>query len=392
MAAATVSRWARRYVLASVLFLIAWQVGCLVGVPRRTEVVLGLYGFVLHTVFGKAYSLVPTYFDRDLAFPCAPAVQFPFVVVGTAGLVGASLRVDLPWLGAAGAALWSLGVCVFVGTLVWTIRDNPTGRDTATGGANAGRRSVDRLANAFVPVALVYLVAGTYGTLAVHTGLSPLFDGYVPRVTHLLAAGTAGLFVLALGFRLFPRFMVASPPRPLVATVLSAGALGPVALAAFLGDAPWFHLGALLESVAVIGFAAGIGLLFVRSERRRVGFYALLAGAAGGVVAVALGLWFAVVRPSPAAVLAHLRLNLLGFLGLTIVGAAYQFYPPAVGTWPGASDRTALVSIGCLGAGLALQTVGLVGHLSPVTTLGESLALAGAVLYAFLVAAAFATR
>ena len=75
-----VSRWARRYVLVSAGFLVGWQAALVAGVGRRASVTLGLFGFVLHMVFGKAYSLVPAYFDRELAFPRAPAVSLP---VGT---------------------------------------------------------------------------------------------------------------------------------------------------------------------------------------------------------------------------------------------------------------------------------------------------------------------
>ena len=392
MTAATVSRWARRYVLVSLVFLVSWQAGAVLGVPRRTEVTVAVYGFVLLMVFGKAYSLVPTYFDRELAIPQAPAVQFPLVVLGAGGLVGASLGLGPAWTGSVGAVLWGLGVSVFLGTILWTVRGNLTGRDTATGGPNAHREPVDRLANRFVPVALSYLAVGSYETVAMHTALTPLLGGYPPRVTHLLAAGTAGLLVFALGFRLLPRFTVATPPRPLVLVVLPAGAVGPALLAAHLGTGPWFQVGALLEAVAVFGFAVTVGVLFVRSDRERVGFYGVLAGATSGVVAVGLGLWFAVAHWSPALAAAHLRLNLLGFLGLTIVGIAYQFYPPAVGSLPGSSDRSALVSIVALTTGLGLQVVGLASGVELVATMGTVLSLGGALLYAYLIVAVFAAR
>lgn len=392
MTAATVSSWARRYVLTSLLFLLAWQAGTVLGIPRQAEVTVAVYGFVLLLVFGKAYSLVPTYFDRELALPRAPAVQFPLVVLGAAGLLGASLGLGPAWTGSVGAVLWGLGVGVFLGTVLWTIRGNLTGRDTATGDPNAHRRSVDRVANGFVPVALGYLAVGSYETVAMHTALTPLLGGYPPRTTHLLAAGTAGLLVFALGFRLLPRFTVETPPRPLVAVVLPAGAVGPALLATYLGTGPWFLVGALLETVAVVGFAVAVGVLFVRSDRQRVGFYGVLAGAASSVVAAGLGVWFAVAGPSPALVAAHLRLNLLGFLALTIVGITYQFYPPAIGSLPGTSDRTALASIGGLTAGLGLQVVGLASGTELVTTMGTALSLGGALLYAYLIVAVFLTR
>lgn len=392
MTAETVTRWARRYVLVGAAFFAVWQAGVVGGVPRRTEVVLGLFGFVFHVLFGKAYSLVPTYFDRTVAFPRAPAVQFPFVVVGTVGLAVASLGIGPSSVGAAGASLWSLGVGTFLVTIGWTIRGNPTGRETATGDAKADRRPVDRLANAFVPVALLYILVGAYETVALHAAFPSFLGPYPPRATHLLAAGGVGVMLFSLGFRLLPRFMVAHPPRSLVGLVLPAGAFGPALLAVGLGGGRLFRVGAVLEALAVTGFALCVWTMFARSDRRRVGFYGVLAGSACGVVAVALGLSFAFGRPSPSLVPAHLRLNLLGFLGLTVVGVSYQFYPPSVGTRPGASDRTALASVVAVAGGLLAQLVGTGGSLPAVSKLGHLLAFGGALLYLYLVAAAFEAR
>jgi hypothetical protein len=82
----------------------------------------------------------------------------------------------------------------------------------------------------------------------------------------------------------------------------------------------------------------------------------------------------------------------LGFLGLTIVGATYQFYPPTVGTFPGASDRTALASIGLLGAGLLAELSGAMAGSAGAITAGRAAALAGAVLFASLVGGVFLER
>jgi hypothetical protein len=84
--------------------------------------------------------------------------------------------------------------------------------------------------------------------------------------------------------------------------------------------------------------------------------------------------------------------NLLGFLGLTVVGLAYQFYPPAVGDLPGCSDSTARVSVLALSGGLLSQVGGRALDLPTVTTLGEWLTLCGALCYAYLLAAAFLAR
>lgn len=390
--AAAVSRWARRYVIVSALFLILWQSAALVGVSRQTEVLLGVFGFALHMIFGKAYSLIPSYFNRQLTIDPAPMVQFPLTVVGTGCLIGASLEIGLSWIGTLGAILWGGGVAVFLGALLWTLRDNLTGRETATGKSNANRQPVDRLANGFVPVALLYLAIGSYETVAIYTGLPTLFDGYFPRVTHLLAAGTAAMLIFALGFRLLPRFLVASPPRALITVILPAGAIGPALLAEHLGDGRWFQLGAVIEAIAVVGYALTYGILFARSNRRRVGFYGVLAGAGSGILGVALGISFAFGQLTSSLVLAHVRLNMLGFLGLTIIGIAYQFYPPAVGILRGASDRTAIFSIGSIAGGLLIQVIGLIGQLISVVQFGEILTVIGAMMYAYIIAAVFYAR
>ncbi len=392
MTAATTSRWARLFVAVGALAFVAWQLAALAGLPRRAGVALGLYGFVFHVLFGKAYSLVPSYFDRQLAVPRAPAVHLPLTALGTVCLALAAVPDTPSLVGTAGATLWTAGVAVFLAALGWTIRDNPTGSETATGGANEHRRPVDRWANRFVPVALAYLAVGTYGTLALWTPLPPLVDGFSPRVTHLLAAGTATLMVLAVGFRLLPRFLVASPPRALVAVALPAGAVAPVVLAATLYGGVWFRVGAALEAVAVSGFAVAFLVLFRRSDRERVGFHGVLAGAVAGLAGVGLGVMFAFDGIDASLVEAHYRLNLAGFLGLTIVGVSYQFYPPGVGSLPGVSDRTALASIAAVAGGLALEAGGLAAGVSSLATGGRVLVLLGASLYAWLVLALFYER
>jgi len=388
-----VSRWARRYVVASASLLVLWQAALVAGVPRRTSVTLGLFGFVLHMVFGKAYSLVPSYFDRQLAVGWAPGVQFPLTVLGTLLLAAAPLTgIPTAPSATAGAVLWAAGVGVFVGALAWTIRGNPTGGETATGGVNQDRQGVDRFANAFVPVALAYLVLGTYATLATHTPLPVLVDGYPPRATHLLGAGTATLLVFALGFRLLPRFLVTDPPRNLVRIVLPAGAIAPLLLAISLPAGGLFPPAALLEATAVVGFAIAYIVLFRRAERRRVGFYGVLLGSIAGSAAVLFGLHFATAGPTPALVTAHYRLTLLGFLGLSIVGVAFQFYPPNAGTFPVANDRTGFAAIGGLAAGLLLQVGGLGATIPAVATLGAVVSTAGSLCYWYLLVQLFRER
>lgn len=384
-----VSAGARRFVVASALFLVMGHLALLTGARRRVVVPLVLYGFVFHMIFGKGYALVPSYFDRTLAFPRAPAVQLPLSTVGVLGLVAATQEVAHAQL--LGSVLWASGGAVFVGTVGWTIRDNPLGGETGTGDTKSDRATVDRVANLFVPVALSYFLLGCFELVALAAGGPTLIVRTTAQVSHLLGAGTAALLFFAIGFRLFPRFLVAHPPTSLVVAVLVAGAIGPALIAVGLYTR-LLLIGLVIEATAVVGFAVAFLVLYVRSSRRRVGFYSVLCGMVSGILGISLGAVLALDGYSAAVITAHYRSMLVGFLGLSIVGAAYQFYPPSVGTLPGATDRTAVVSILALAVGLFLQVGGLLGGVPTITVAGETSALVGAVLYAYLLGAAFETR
>jgi hypothetical protein len=383
MTAGRVTTWSQRFLGTAALLLVAWQVAALAGLGRRVGVLLGVYGFVLHAVFGKAYSLVPAYFDRQLAIPEAPAVQFPLSVTGVVAMAtGVALGVD--WLRSAGSMLWLVGVLAFVGTLTWTVRTNPTGAETGTGETSADRARVDRVANAGMPVAVAYLAAGAYATAAAYGPLPSVLGAYPARASHLVAAGAAALLLFAVGFRLLPRFLVAHPPRGAVYLVLPAGAAGPALLAVGLPAGNLLRAGAALEALAVAGFAGTVWAMFVRSDRDRVGLWGPVLGGAAGVAAALLGLHFAFAGTTPGLTAAHFRLMTLGLLGLSVVGATYQFYPPAVGTLPGADDLTALASLGLLSGGLALEAAALAAVVPAAVSAGRLVGVAGAGAYAYL--------
>ncbi|WP_418280237.1 hypothetical protein [Halorubrum sp. DTA98] len=412
------SRWSRRFVLVGVASLCLWQVATLAGAPRRTVVTLGLFGFAFHVVFGKAYTLLPAYFGTDLAFDRAPAVQFPLVVVGTACLAvdpllpgsvlsGRSAAVGGPLhgtidLAAVGSVLWLFGVVVFVGTLVATVAGPLRRGETGTGDHNADRRPLDRFANAFVPVVLGYLLVGSAETAAIRIDAVPALIGVPAAATHLLAVGAAALLVFVLGFRLLPRFFGAHPTRRSAVVVLPAGAVAPLLLAVGFLDGRLLAAGAALLSLAVVAFAVVVVRIGVAAKRRRVGVIAVIAGVAFGIVGVALGVFFAFAGGSLSLVETHLRVNLLGFLGLLIVGVSFQFNPPSVGVFPGSSDRLATLVVLAIVAGLAIETLASLAIASPsstvtgsaasVRTVGHWLALVGAVGYGYLVASTFAAR
>lgn len=419
MSRAVRTKWSQRSVAVGLVFFVTWHGAALLDAPRRTLVVLALYGFIIHVLLGKAYSLVPSYFDRELTVPWTPVLGLALTAPGTVALALAGWGLPAgtdPLIAAFGNVSWSLGVLIGIGGIGWSIRHNLTGAETATGEVNATRRDIDRVANAGMPIALTYLVAGAViaGLAGIHpvfgpfgsSDLLPSLIGVDAARSHLLAAGGATLMLFAVGFRLLPRFAVADPPAHLHLIVLPCGAIAPALLVYGVSAIEQTHIavqafraGAILEGVAILGFAWTIGTLLVRTDRDRVGFPAVGLGAAFGVVGVVFGVYFAFVgRPGPW-IRAHLRTNLLGFLGLSIVGAAYQFYPPAVIKHRLAGDRQALLSIGLLGGGLTLQVLGLLRRsagphrlFSRLTSLGEAVSGLGALLVATLVIGLFVTR
>lgn len=390
-AAERISRWARRFVFAGAVWLVVWQVAVLVGATHRTVVVVGLLGFVFQTVFGKAYSLIPSYFDRSLVTTRLMPAHLAFASLAPA-LLAVGIETARPRLRLAGAVAWTLAVVIFVGTLSVTVRDNIFGSATGTGEASSHREPLDRTANRFVPVVLGYLLVGTYGLLATETALPVLVDGYPPRTAHLLGAGGAVLLLFSVGFRLLPRFLVTTIDHRFALGVLTAGALGPALIAFSLPAGGLFVAGAVMQAAAVVGYAIAVAVLYTRSKRDRIGFYGVLAGSGMGVLAVGIGLWFAAGGLTAPRVAAHARLNLLGLLGLTIVGVTYQFYPPGVSSRRLIGDQTALVALGLLAAGLLVEVGGLVGGSVPVRTLGSALAAAGALVHLLVVAAVLAER
>lgn len=378
------SRWSRRFVVLSTAYLVLWRVGTFLGISRRTEIILALFGFVLHMVFGMGYLLIPSYFERVLASRWSPAIHLGLTGLGTGLLALASFRDTPPFIELLGACTWCLGIVLFLGTLLWTIRGNLLGRDTGTSTSRAAFQWVDRYANPFIPIALAYLAVGSYEVLARVSILPGITDGYFPRITHLLAAGFAGLLIFALGVRLVPRFLGVPAPKSLVGIILPASALGPALIAIGLGNGITFVIGGLLEVTAIFGFTVLVTVLFTRSDRQRIGLFGVLGGVLSGAVGVSLGLSFAFGRMTAALIIAHLQLNLLGFLGLTIIGFTLQFFPPNAGQFRGATDRTALLVIISIVCGLFLIVFGTIEESVLLITTGNGFALIGALSYCYL--------
>lgn len=392
MSRARVSRWAGRTVLAGLCWLPVATVAILLSAPSATVITLALPGAALTVLFGKGFSLVPSYFARSLSIGWAPAATLALAVPAVALLAAEPFAGVPAVVGSIGAVLWLVALLVWAGTLAWTVRGNLTGAETGTVEANADRERLDRLSNAGIPIAVLYLLVGALALVGVNLGLGWPAAGRA-GVAHLLGAGGATLAILTIGFRVYPRFLVSKPPRVLPPIVIPAGVLGPAFLVLGLGGIPWsLHAGAILEAVAVGGFALAYAITFWRSDRRRIGLYGPLLGvglASGAVVLALLFVFEATRRP---VIAAHRRLMLLGFLGTTVGGTAFQFYPPAVGGLGLSRDETASAALVAFAGGIGVNAIAMVFELELLATAGMGIATIGAALIPLLVAAVFRER
>jgi len=174
--------------------------------------------------------------------------------------------------------------------------------------------------------------------------------------------------------------------------VLPLAAAAPLFLVSDFGGGALFRLGAGLQTVALVGFALAYIDMFRRSQRRRVGLYTFLIAVISGATVGLLGLHMAFAGLSLEAAEVHVRVALLGFLGLAIVGVSYQFYPPGVASFPGIDDRTAAAAVGLLAVGLAVESGGLLVGYGTAVSAGRGLALAGSALHALILGVVFVER
>lgn len=380
------SRWTRSFTAASALSMVALQIAVLSEASRRTAVLVGLFGAVLPMVFGMAYLLLPSYVGRTLSTRRLPGVHFAAAYAGAGTLVADGLVGLSPQLVAVGGLLWSLGVAIFVGTLLWTIVPAVTANpEIVLRTADRPQRST-RLATLLIPVAVGYLVVGTVALLSTVSSLPDVVGSSLPVVAHYYATGFATLLVFALGARLLTGFFHESPPRYLTWVVLLCGAVAPGVLAVNFWNPPWFLVGAGFAVVAMTGYLGLVGVVAYRTDRQRIGLYGIVLGALSGTVAVGAATLAACGVGTAVLVGVHVDVILGGFLLSTIIGYAYLFFPVTNGQFPGASERTALTTILLLVSGVGIRTLGALTAYSPFDVAGGSLAVLGTAGYAYLMA------
>jgi len=390
MATGRLSRWTRYFTVASAASLVVSQAVAVPGGPRSLVVTVAVFGFVCPMIFGMAYLLLPSYVGRTLADQRLPGGHFALAYLGSGALV-AGRALDRVALARIGVILWSGGVAVFVGALAWTVVPAVLDRPEVILRSDEAPQRSTRLATAMIAVALGYLVVGTSALLG-WAGLGPVPAFAFPAVVHYYTAGFGALLIFALGARLVPGFFHVTPPRVGTWVALVPGAIAPGLLGTFLWGGVAFRIGAVLQAVAMVGYAGVVVYVFRRSDWQRVGLAGIVLGAVAGVVAVGINLPAAFGGVAPGQVRAHVATVVTGFFALTIVGYAVQFFAVTSGRFRGASDRGVGAVVAALAFGTLARTGGLLAGVDAVSRAGAGLALCGAVGYAYLVGRRFAGR
>ncbi|GAB7012323.1 hypothetical protein [Halolamina salina] len=364
--------------------MVGLQAAWLFDAGYRVVALLGLFGAVLPMVFGMAYLLIPSYVGRTLSTGRLPGVQFVASYVGTGLLVAHELFGLRRIVMTAGIVCWSIGVAVFVATLLRTVGPAlGTSQDLVGLSGTQSRRST-RLATVAIPVGFGYLVAGTVVLLSIAFDLPIPLTPTFPTVVHFYATGFVALLIFALGVQLMAGFFRVAPPRPLTYLLLLSGGIAPGLLATTFYRPPWFVVGAGLELVAMVGYGVAVTIVVSRTDRRRVGLSGIWLGALAGVLAVGVAVARVTGFLDPLAIGVHVVGALNGFLLLTVLGYAYQFFPVTSGQFPGATERSGRTTILLLGTGTGLYALGTAVELPWLPIAGGVLSFLGAGGYAYL--------
>jgi hypothetical protein len=344
-----------------------------------------LIGFVECTTFGLSFHLFPAVARR--LSPKGPWAPLSFVlveasVVGGAVSLAESSYSPLPgWTFTAASLLLLVAVGITLGLFGATLaRPRLTTPSPET-------RPGDVVT---VPLFLASWVAalaaaGLFALSGVSNG--PSFGWWIAAI-HLLVLGHVTLLIAAVTLRLVPRLLDSDAPRSMGIALAVLGTAGAVLV----------PTGMLIvspsDAVLLDGFAAPeaafalllLGILLylgwkARIPRAQVGLHltSLLLLLVGG----AAGLWM-VYRSDYDPVVAHALVNLLGFVGLTIMLMWFGMVAPFQRISHAWTQRMLWVlSAGWLTGVVVLAWVGGVGGQAPdwFTTLGGALVLGVAVTW-----------
>lgn len=286
-------------------------------VPLQAAFPLALGGFVV-LVVGTSRMLLAGTAGVPVAGRRAWWLPGLLAAAGSLGLYAAFLgRASLL---APSAVAWGLGLGLHAGLLGFSLAR-----------ARGGLQVVDGWPALAATIAgLGYGLAAAVAVPLVALGSFSLF-----AALHLVVTGFVVLAIAAVVLGVFPRFTGRGLPRAWGAAIAVTLAAGPMLLAeGFNGSATLLRYGAIVEGLGLALLGGGLVWMVLGSERERASF--LLYGIAGVAALVGAGVGAGVVLGRIPRVQAawHGAVNLLGFVGLVVLGAVIDLFAPAL--WPGA--------------------------------------------------------
>lgn len=307
---------------------------------------IAMGGFVT-LIVGTTRMLLDGPADRNVA----GARRLRWTVLGllTAGSIGLYLGADPPdAISAVAGTIWGTGLVIHVGIVLVTVRRPRRGSATVD-----GDRTLRRWLGGLDAIALLYALAAA--------ALVPMaWTGQVPRAmaVHVLLLGFVTLTIVGVVGHVLPRFTHVALPKRVFLPALGPLAVGPALVALEIVWAPdLLFVGAAVEAAGLVPIGVAVLWMLSKAERWR----APLAGVAAGVffllVGVGLGVLFAIDPSIRRLVPLHGAINVLGFVGLFIIGFAAKLYAPSIVAHPDRFKRQALVSMACAVVGVGLMIV-----------------------------------
>lgn len=364
-------------------------------VPARpalwpAAVALALLGGIVPMVYAVTIRVVPVFARRSWRSAAALRAQVGLGLVGTWLVVAGALAGSDP-ARVLGHGL-ALASGVLFGMNVALLRRQPIAGPPPPM-AGTAQSEVDAVATRLTRFAGAFLIVGLLAGL-VAAAAPPAVGRWDLVWVHALTVGFFVSMAAGVSFHVLARWTGRPWPsaRPMVWYLgLTVPAVPAMVGALAFGWQPLFAVAALGEAAAIALFVATVApMVPALPGPTRPAFAAALGAAVAGV---ALGVAFA-LDPALGARLrtAHAEINLFGWAGMLVCGAAYYLAPRFAGRplrWP----RLAVVQLALLGGGLTVSVGGVAWRAAggpPVVAQSGALAVAVSfVLFAAIIAATF---
>lgn len=318
-------------------------------------VALALFGLGVGHILWRGLSAFTV---LQAAFPIALG-GFVVLIVGTSRmLLAGTVRIDvagqsLGWLPGLLSAVGSLGLYVGFAfrahwltpsAIVWGLG---LGSHVLLVGYSLARAR-EGVPVEQAPAAVTVIGALGYGlAAALAVPLVALASFGVFAALHLVLAGFVVLTIAAVAIEVLPRFTGRGLPQAWNGAMAITLALGPMLLAeGLMASGPRLQAGAVVEGVGLIMLGAGLLWMVLGSERERVSFDLYALAGVSVLVGTGVGASMALGWLSYAHAPWHGAVNLLGFVGMVVLGAAIDLFAPAMSSGADSLDRHNKVLLG----------------------------------------------